>query len=517
MGAFGYVYNNVYNVQSIFTTYADTTTTAFQSQFDPSFFSKPTTALPTENLYVKFPTNLSKSMVINSNVSPCNYNSTGSYSMTLNFTVGNLDANDYNRLQTQVTNDINSQVKDFKDETQTSSGRASDYSPGDAAVTTMQGMQLPKLLETYNKYLETFHSSIGKWMFDKYCESFKSKIETDYSSTKDNAINDKNKIKNELYRIAYNNINLYPSQVFDAARTAAKKTMQEMFLYYGKSNDFKRLTHLLAAFTSRITMKEDTVLKDTNNNEYEADDNPRTKRGLYMLFAGLMNANLVIETTYKPPDSSAEAIMKLMLVELYLKSAYNLIHYDMINIMTETLRNSGDYINARMGLLAKSLFSYNVMDQLTSSMTSNNVTITKQLDSTFPTIITKFVEIMSLARLDRNGELLDTSDNIFANILKELREKSTQAQQASQSIEELRKSIKINQLTLQSLIATNSTTASRSLWMNVEVVTLMVILLFVLVGCSLLYFLDNLFSGIMVSTVVFTIMIIYSILKVFMG
>jgi hypothetical protein len=197
--------------------------------------------------------------------------------------------------------------------------------------------------------------------------------------------------------------------------------------------------------------------------------------------------------------------MKVIATEMYIKSSYHIIVYDVLSELTNIYRMNGDYVNARLGLLAQTLFMYQFLDKMRDAAPdslSNKTTV----ETLLPTAIEQFLTMVSRPYLDPNQS---SADVLFSETVKKLRDLSNETQSSSESVEVLRNSIKKNQLTLQSTTAANAANAGRTLWASVEMYALLVVLLVVLISCSILFFMDRVFIGICIAGIVSAIVLIY--------
>jgi hypothetical protein len=487
-GNYDYLYNGTQKAYEISKAFDDFTTIdsgTFSSKFNVDDYMKPLSisnaASGGESFFTRFPAVSPDPQWPSYTPNVTNYKPNGSFYMQLNTTSSSsLSTTEWQRLY----NAINANMAGIMSQTTTAS-----------LQTYMETLSVSQLFTLYNQYIDTFNNTVGNFKFKQLLDVYITYIIARVAATSGDT-----KTMNTYLMNAANQINIFTTDMFAAVRDAAKATVKDIYNIY--SDKPQRFYLLIRAMKSITSMSQTATLLDENNVAYTRG--PTQNLHWYTIFAGNMVNKIVIPQRVTS-DESMRALMKVIATEMYIKSSYHIIVYDVLSELTNIYRMNGDYVNARLGLLAQTLFMYQFLDKMRDAAPdslSNKTTV----ETLLPTAIEQFLTMVSRPYLDPNQS---SADVLFSETVKKLRDLSNETQSSSESVEVLRNSIKKNQLTLQSTTAANAANAGRTLWASVEMYALLVVLLVVLISCSILFFMDRVFIGICIAGIVSAIVLIY--------
>lgn len=300
--------------------------------------------------------------------------------------------------------------------------------------------------------------------------------------------------------------------LFLAVNKACSEALMEVFNIYNNSPD--RIRQLLEVFVDINTMQRTDTLTKTDpvtNTTTNYTTEPLTNEKWYMLLSGTILKKLVIPANQLPFDPVAANRVKVLLVEVYLKSCYHLIHASMIIMLIGKFNVMGDFINARHSALALCVFTYMLLKRIVTlaTNTSSTIVIPEMLSTTMPTAIATFVGVLSKPKVIIEDNAGVSMDDVNRRVIKDLQTLSAKTQDASEDIESLRTSIHNNQLALQTTLSANAANAKRIYWTNVEVIVLCVVLLVVFILCSTLLLMQKTLAGVAFSGIVIFVVLGY--------
>lgn len=319
--------------------------------------------------------------------------------------------------------------------------------------------------EDFNLYLSEINSTISYSYFDA-ARIILPDAETDVSSVTD--ATEKANIK-EADRIRISAVrgfkSLYGNKYLllrGALRDVSRKALEHitMELPMDKSQEF------LSAFANRANMEARAAHPEH-----------------YLLLRTTMVDLLEISSDmYYSSDPKIMMFMRKMLVDLYIKTCYPLIHFDYMDILLKKYTAMGDFVNARVALLAKVLFTYNVVNTLVGSISDVPPEISTDLTT----------NLYNYIRRNNRGDIQATGnrEDRIKDIVLELHDMSNKVVSTSYMNELLSKAIQGNQLTLRSLNANHVVSSGKTGKQTVIFWVLFSFLLLEIVAISVLLYLE---------------------------
>lgn len=246
-------------------------------------------------------------------------------------------------------------------------------------------------------------------------------------------------------------------------------------------------SRFIAAFASRATMTT-----EANKDQY------------YRLRAIMIDRFKFDPNTVVEPDRKRYSYMVKIIVDLFIKMCYPLIHYDFIDILQQKYTSTGDFVNARYAMLAKVLFTYNLVNVLVSGLTPIPDSVAKDLTTNIYNYIVK----------NNKGSLnaAGTRQDVMKNIVIELHKISNEVYKKSELNQILVNTIAANQLTMRSLISTNQTFEKDVGKTAIYFYITMAILLTFTAVCGVLMFLDMVDAAVMTAAVSVAAVVLYKLL-----
>lgn len=241
---------------------------------------------------------------------------------------------------------------------------------------------------------------------------------------------------------------------------------------------------------------------------------PSTAASYYYLFRTLMVQYLAIDKTLiYEDDNKIDLFTRKLVVDMFIKSCYPLIHYDMVDILMKRYIELGDFVNARFGLLAKSLFTFNMVNTIVSLVTSLTSGMTPDTPIVIHSSVSRDVANNILDYIKRNNYNGDgvSSDEKLKDIVTELHELSNSVVENSQYLEVIQNAIRQNQLAMRTLIDGNIAKRKEVAAKFTEFYILIAIILVTIVACGVLYFLEYHDIGAMVAGAVLVGIIVYKL------
>lgn len=268
---------------------------------------------------------------------------------------------------------------------------------------------------------------------------------------------------------------------------ASKKTLKDIVTKYSNSTvlDFDNARRLIQAFRSRTDLTSTTY------------------RTYYYLYRSLMIDKFVIDKSIVyETDSKIEMFMRKLLVDLYIKCCYPLIHYDLITMLQDRYTAIGDFVNARLAILAKCIFTYNMVRAVISNIPEAPVSLSTEFLSNVVAYIGKM----------NRGESASMDDNLL-KIIKDLHTMSNDVASSYTAMDDYKKAITQNQLTMRSLLAAIESRKKDVAKRYIEFYVV-VVLLFILIGTvGVLYFLERYNYGIIATGVVIVAIALFQLVK----
>lgn len=175
---------------------------------------------------------------------------------------------------------------------------------------------------------------------------------------------------------------------------------------------------------------------------------------------------LVVPSALAPmgADDYTLSYFKRLLVDLYVRTCYPLIHYDFLDVMMQRYVRNGDFVNARVALLSKIMFVNHFLDAVVMATTAStggsivNPQIPPVIDG-IKTTLNNYLTTLNTTFADRVLDGTQTKDPRVA-ILRRLQNISSDAVRQNQRAEAVHGSVVQHQVTLQNITANAATLAS---------------------------------------------------------
>lgn len=175
-------------------------------------------------------------------------------------------------------------------------------------------------------------------------------------------------------------------------------------------------------------------------------------------------------------NQSVISYFKMIAIDLYIKNCYNLIIYDYISCLTETYIEYGDFINSRLGLLAKVIYTYYYINNINSAYKQNN---------------TDIANIVTIASYLKNYLVTINSTGKTVDLHIDLHDKSTKVVNQNETVQSLNKQIKQNQLAMRNVIYNTDSLRKKYRYKMIEFIILVMILIIIITVSCILLFLDT--------------------------
>lgn len=230
----------------------------------------------------------------------------------------------------------------------------------------------------------------------------------------------------------------------------------------------------------------------------------------YYMFKNMMiqkysvDKNILVEN-----DNRVDLFMRKLLIDIYIKTCYPLIHYDFIDTLMKKYVSLGDFVNARFALLAKCMFTYRFVRKLLESAT--NVPTSISVD--FPT---NMLEYLKRNNGQGIGSTTSTAQNL-KEIIADLHKMSNNVSEASRKTEILKTAITDNQLSMRTLITAINEKRARHRLYVIEFYIVLSMLILVIVSCSVLYFMDLVDIGTLVAGCFLAVVLVYKAIMMIIG
>ena len=173
---------------------------------------------------------------------------------------------------------------------------------------------------------------------------------------------------------------------------------------------------------------------------------------------------------------------KMIAIDTYIKSSKHLMLYDYICCLTETYIEFGDFINSRLGLLAKVIYTYYYANNINNTYKTANSSTDK---TDIVTIVTNLKNYLT----NING----TSSAVDLHI--GLHDKSNKVVSQNETVQSLSKQIKQNQLAMRNVIYNTGTLRKQYQYKLVELIILIMILIIIITVSCVLLFLETESNG----------------------
>ena len=210
-------------------------------------------------------------------------------------------------------------------------------------------------------------------------------------------------------------------------------------------------------------------------------------------------------------DNKIDLFMRKLLVDIYIKACYPLIHYDMIDILMKRYMSYGDFVNARFALLAKCLFSFQLVNELITGVPDNNIPNTIRVD--FSTNIIAYIQRNNRGDINSTG----TTEDKLKQIVTDLHEMSNSVVDNSSFMRILGQAIQQNQLSMRSLITALEEQKKDLQKYYLEYYIVISLLLILILVCGLLYYFEIYEYGMITAVVFFICVLLYKLVMMIMS
>jgi hypothetical protein len=339
--------------------------------------------------------------------------------------------------------------------------------------------------ETMDRFMRSIHQWSGKNYFYRVQQLIK-------KDTQDRATDKWNQAKYAFGNMSYSELLVLTDQSLATAGFDAIKMIVE--------------TH------AQLKMKDN--LDITSSTTYLDDLKLRFKGPFYyrlknqMLETIQMPRRFTVEVT---EDEQFSQYFKMLAVDVYIKTCYQVLVYDYIANMALIYAKLGDFVNARIAVLAKVMYTYyfvkaatkNYMDQ--PSLQANDSQPMGDRISTIYTIINNYLHVMNNDQIS------------ILSILSELHGKSNEVVDKNRNIQKLQENIRKNQLALRNVIYNVDEIKKKYATKKIEMSVMIVVLVSLIVSCSILIALKMNTIVLYVSGGIAMAILVYGIIKMIMG
>lgn len=264
-------------------------------------------------------------------------------------------------------------------------------------------------------------------------------------------------------------------------------------------------SNVLDIFYNEIIKKLEIILKDStlpiSNEQIFKNFNPTQITGFktpfYFKIRNMLISKITIPEEIFTSHMSDGQIMylKRIIVETVLKTSYPLVQYLLIDGLINKYANAGDYVNVRIGYLAKLVFVYkfikNIADIRIDEATVNSI----------------YMFINSVIQSINNKTDITT-------IVKTLHQMSQTAVDTSQSLEEIKDNIAKSQIALGNIINNVQSIKAKYNAKRTEFwIVFSLIFVYILVTGLLIFFKMSVFAYFIIATII-SIIFIYLAIKV---
>jgi hypothetical protein len=207
------------------------------------------------------------------------------------------------------------------------------------------------------------------------------------------------------------------------------------------------------------------------------------KGPLYYKLRSEMTKRLNVKNILENND--AQLYFKMIIVDIYIKIFYPLLVYNYISCMMKLYVKNGDFINSRIALLAKIMYTYYFILKISNiySRGASNAVQTGILTSVINKL-KKYLE--NVNRIDLQG-----GSDVMSSIVRDLHSKSNDVVEKSESIQSVSEQIKTNQLAMRNVIYNTSELRKQYKDKRAVFVLLVCILIILFSVCSLLLFIQT--------------------------
>lgn len=344
----------------------------------------------------------------------------------------------------------------------------------------------------FTVYLNEVNNSIS-YSFFEIVKTLLSDEPKDFSSISNNTERVNKELADKIRVQAIKNIKGLYAERNISLRNSIRLASQKSINYIIKNLKNKNYQDFVNAFSSRNSM-----INGSNIHYY------------YYLRTIMYDFLKIDKSIFYEDNPQIYEYMKKILVDLYIKTCYPLIQYDFLDVLLKKYTLIGDFVNARFTLLAKVLFTFNLVDGLASAINENLIPTSVKND--FPTNIYTYIQRNNKGNLSSNGTREDTLKSILIN----LHNMSNDVISTTESVQIVQNSIHNNQQSLRNMIYNTNNIDKILKSKLVEYYILISLIFIVIFVCGLLMFLNYSDYSILFATIVIATVIIYNLIVVIM-
>lgn len=175
---------------------------------------------------------------------------------------------------------------------------------------------------------------------------------------------------------------------------------------------------------------------------------------------------------------------KMTAIDYYIKLCYPVILYVYITSMMEIYTEKGDFVNARLALLASIMLTLKFFNQISTEYKNTN-------DTEYTAAITNIFNMLKFYLQNVNTLMNVENTDIYTNVINDLHRTSTSVVDVNKSVQKLQKDIRQNQLALRNVIYNTEELKKQYANKLAEFGVMIFLLLVLIIGCSTLMLLST--------------------------
>jgi hypothetical protein len=344
--------------------------------------------------------------------------------------------------------------------------------------------------EEFNEYTMNIIVTIGSYYFQNVFEMIALTETTNVQKSTNPATEKANRIR--VTAMA----NMKTIQVpwrFEPLMQALRKSCMQSIQWMMTKDTSMQLTDFIKAFKNRAAMSPAT----------SADQPTKAiAKFYYRLRSTMLDFFNLDKNITSEDDREIRLFMKKLIVDLYIKTCYPVIHFDMLDALQQKYIKAGDFINSRLCLVAKCVLTFYLVTEVDKI---GNSTSTSETASTIQDNIVKYLARNSKADVMSSSQ---TSDQM-TSILKDLHKISDSVEMNSDKSVSLQKAISENQLTMRSVMLATEARKKEISMKQVEFWIIFSILITTIAACGALFFFDKVDIALMVASGVLVITLVF--------
>ena len=230
----------------------------------------------------------------------------------------------------------------------------------------------------------------------------------------------------------------------------------------------------------------------------------------YRLRAKLVsNSSKINELFPRSISTNTMMYIRKILADLYIKTSYLTIHFDILSSLQKKHQKLGDFMNARFGILAMTNFTYmyihNILENV--KLLSNNANTIANLKTRLDLMSNYIIGLSNIEHSNKN------SFNNLAKIIKDLHTKSYNNYTKSLNISELKQEIHKHQIALNNIVVNSQNIQHRYKLKYAEFVFITMFLFVIIITCSILFIFKKSTLVIWIAMNVMRVIIVFLIVK----